>query len=106
MAWCPVDSGLLLSSGKDYRTFCWDTISGEVLTGAFHLLVHLIFFYGLLMVIFLVQVVCELPASSNWNFDVQWSPRIAGVLSTSSYDGRVNLYNIEVRKYQKVLSLL
>eukprot|EP00250_Pteridium_aquilinum_P017180 c23494_g1_i1 orf=196-3657(+) len=69
MAWCPIDSALLLSSAKDYRTVCWDTSSGEI--------------------------ICELPVSSNWNFDVQWSPRIAGVLSTSSYDGRVNLYNIE-----------
>lgn len=69
MAWCPIDSALLLSSAKDYRTVCWDTSSGEI--------------------------VCELPVSSNWNFDLQWSPRIAGVLSTSSYDGRVNLYNIE-----------
>ncbi|KAI5061484.1 hypothetical protein GOP47_0023989 [Adiantum capillus-veneris] len=69
MAWCPIDSALLLSSAKDYRTVCWDTSSGEI--------------------------VCELPVSSNWNFDLQWSPRIAGVLSSSSYDGRVNLYNIE-----------
>lgn len=69
MAWCPIDSSLLLSSAKDYRTVCWDTSSGEI--------------------------ICELPVSSNWNFDVQWSPRIAGVFSTSSYDGRVNLYNIE-----------
>lgn len=69
MAWCPIDSAFLLSSAKDYRTVCWDTSSGEI--------------------------ICELPVSSNWNFDVQWSPRIAGVLSTSSYDGRVNLYNIE-----------
>ncbi|KAH7443245.1 hypothetical protein KP509_02G027200 [Ceratopteris richardii] len=69
MAWCPIDSTLLLSSAKDYRTVCWDTSSGEI--------------------------ICELPVSSNWNFDLQWSPRIAGILSTSSYDGRVNLYNIE-----------
>ncbi|MCO5566725.1 hypothetical protein L7F22_020404 [Adiantum nelumboides] len=69
MAWCPIDSALLLSSAKDYRTVCWDTSSGEI--------------------------VCELPVSSNWNFDLQWSPRIAGILSSSSYDGRVNLFNIE-----------
>lgn len=31
MAWCPIDSSLLLSSAKDYRTVCWDTSSGEVL---------------------------------------------------------------------------
>ncbi len=42
------------------------------------------------------QVLCELPASGNWNFDVQWSPRTPGVLSTSSFDGQIGIYNIEV----------
>ncbi|KAH9534416.1 hypothetical protein CY35_17G005100 [Sphagnum magellanicum] len=69
MAWCPSDSSLLLSCAKDNRTLCWDTISGQVL--------------------------CELPASGNWNFDVQWSPCTPGVLSTSSFDGQIGIYNIE-----------
>ena len=71
MAWCPCDSGLLLSCGKDNRTLCWDTVSGEVLY--------------------------ELPAGTNWNFDLQWSPGARGLLSTSSFDGTVSIYNIEVR---------
>ena len=70
MAWCPCDSGLLLSCGKDNRTLCWDTVSGEVLY--------------------------ELPAGTNWNFDLQWSPGARGLLSTSSFDGTVSIYNIEV----------
>jgi hypothetical protein len=41
------------------------------------------------------QVLCELPASGNWNFDVQWSPCTPGVLSTSSFDGQIGIYNIE-----------
>jgi WD40 repeat protein len=69
MAWCPMDSSLLLTCAKDNSTFCWDTFSGEVLY--------------------------ELPASNNWNFDVQWSPRTPGVLSTSSFDGNISIYNIE-----------
>ncbi|CAK9869335.1 unnamed protein product [Sphagnum jensenii] len=69
MAWCPSDSSLLLSCAKDNRTLCWDTLSGQVL--------------------------CELPASGNWNFDVQWSPCTPGVLSTSSFDGQIGIYNIE-----------
>ncbi|XP_024364075.1 protein transport protein SEC31 homolog B isoform X2 [Physcomitrium patens] len=69
MAWCPSDSSLLLSSSKDNQTLCWDTASGEIL--------------------------CEVPAGNNWNFDVQWSPCTPGVLSTSSYDGRIGIYNIE-----------
>lgn len=43
-----------------------------------------------------LQILCEVPASNNWNFDVQWSPGIPGVLSTSSYDGKIGIYNIEV----------
>lgn len=43
-----------------------------------------------------LQILCEVPAGNNWNFDVQWSPCTPGVLSTSSYDGRIGIYNIEV----------
>ncbi|BBN16840.1 protein transport protein SEC31 [Marchantia polymorpha subsp. ruderalis] len=69
MAWCPIDSSLLLTCAKDNLTLCWDTFTGEIL--------------------------CELPARTNWNFDVQWSPRTPGVLSTSSFDGNIGIYNIE-----------
>jgi protein transport protein SEC31 len=69
MAWSKADPGLLLTCGKDNRTLCWDTDAGEILA--------------------------ELPASSNWNFDVQWSTTTPGVLSTSSFDGRVGLYNLQ-----------
>ena len=67
MAWSKADPGLLLTCGKDNRTLCWDTDAGEVLA--------------------------ELPASSNWNFDVQWSTTTPGVLSTSAFDGRRRPYN-------------
>lgn len=70
MAWCESDSSLLLSCAKDNRTYCWDTNSGEV--------------------------VAEVPASANWNFDVQWSPRCPGVLSTASFDGKLSLHNLQV----------
>eukprot|EP00959_Pyramimonas_sp_CCMP1952_P267114 5584713-Pyramimonas_sp.AAC.1 len=63
VAWCPSDTSLLLSCGKDNRTLCWDTNAGEV--------------------------VAEIPASSNWNFDVQWSPRTPGILGAASFDGKV-----------------
>lgn len=41
-------------------------------------------------------MVCELPAGTNWNFDVHWYPKIPGVISASSFDGKIGLYNIEV----------
>ncbi|KAF5469770.1 hypothetical protein F2P56_010332 [Juglans regia] len=69
MAWCPIDSSYLITCAKDSRTICWDTVSGEI--------------------------VCELPAGNNWNFDVHWYPKIPGVISASSFDGKVGFYNVE-----------
>lgn len=69
MSWCPNDSSYLLTCAKDNRTICWNTITGEI--------------------------VRELPAGANWNFDVHWYPRIPGVISASSFDGKIGIYNIE-----------
>lgn len=69
MSWCPNDSSYLLTCGKDSRTICWDTISGEI--------------------------AYELPAGTNWNFDVHWYQKIPGVISASSFDGKVGIYNIK-----------
>ena len=65
-SWCPNDANLLLSSGKDNRTIVWDPTTAEVL--------------------------CELPASSRWTFDVQWSPRLPAILSSASFDGTVQVH--------------
>ncbi|KAG1371097.1 protein transport protein SEC31 [Cocos nucifera] len=69
MSWCPYDSSFLLTCAKDNRTICWDTVTGEI--------------------------VCELPASTNWNFDIHWYPKIPGVISASSFDVKIGIYNIE-----------
>ncbi|XP_050283554.1 protein transport protein SEC31 homolog B [Quercus robur] len=69
MAWCPIDSSYLITCAKDSRTICWDTVSGEI--------------------------VSELPTGTNWNFDVHWYPKIPGVISASSFDGKIGIYNIE-----------
>ncbi|PWA83548.1 transducin family protein / WD-40 repeat family protein [Artemisia annua] len=69
MSWCPSDSSYLLTCAKDNRTICWDTGSGEI--------------------------VSELPAGTNWNFDVHWYPKIPGIISASSFDGKIGIYNIE-----------
>ncbi|XP_047315605.1 protein transport protein SEC31 homolog B-like [Impatiens glandulifera] len=69
MSWCPSDSSYLLSCAKDNRTICWDVVSGEI--------------------------VSELPAGTNWNFDVHWYPKIPGVISASSFDGKIGIYNME-----------
>ncbi|CAA0808925.1 Protein transport protein SEC31 homolog B [Striga hermonthica] len=69
MSWCPIESSYLLTCAKDNRTICWDTVSGEI--------------------------VAELPAGTNWNFDVHWYTKIPGIISASSFDGKVGIYNIE-----------
>ncbi|XP_024987452.1 protein transport protein SEC31 homolog B-like [Cynara cardunculus var. scolymus] len=69
MSWCPSDSSYLLTCAKDNRTICWDTGSAEI--------------------------VSELPAGTNWNFDVHWYPKIPGIISASSFDGKIGIYNIE-----------
>ena len=68
-SWCPNDSSLLLSAGKDNRTLCWDPNAGELL--------------------------CELPPAANWTFDVQWSPRIPALLSSCSFDGEVTIHSLQ-----------
>jgi protein transport protein SEC31 len=56
-----MDSELLLSCAKDNRTLCWNVKTGEI------------------------QSEVEVNAQT-WNFDVQWSPRIPAILSTSSLE--------------------
>ncbi|KAJ1962794.1 protein transport protein S31 [Dipsacomyces acuminosporus] len=68
LSWCRKDAGLLLSSGKDNRTICWNPLSGEI--------------------------VGELPPSNNWVYDVQWNQANPNLLSGASFDGRINLYTL------------
>jgi protein transport protein SEC31 len=44
------------------------------------------------------QIAYELPAGTNWNFDVHWYSKIPGVISASSFDGKIGIYNIKVHK--------
>jgi len=44
-----------------------------------------------------VQIAYELPAGTNWNFDVHWYPKIPGIISASSFDGKIGIYNIKVQ---------
>nr|XP_049594264.1 protein transport protein Sec31A isoform X5 [Syngnathus scovelli] len=68
IAWSMADPELLLSCGKDSRILCWNPNTGEV--------------------------VYELPAGSQWCFDVQWCPRNPAVLSAAHFDGRIDVYSI------------
>ena len=68
-SWCPFDTNLLISSGKDNRTIVWDPESAEYLT--------------------------ELPPASNWTFQVEWSPKKVGLVSCSSFAGEVNIFSLQ-----------
>ncbi|KAM9794226.1 protein transport protein Sec31A isoform 3-T3 [Syngnathus typhle] len=68
IAWSTADPELLLSCGKDSRILCWNPNTGEV--------------------------VYELPAGSQWCFDVQWCPRNPAVLSAAHFDGHIDVYSI------------
>ncbi|XP_019747877.1 protein transport protein Sec31A isoform X2 [Hippocampus comes] len=68
IAWSVADPELLLSCGKDSRILCWNPNTGEVLY--------------------------ELPAGSQWCFDVQWCPRNPAVLSAARFDGHIDIYSI------------
>lgn len=59
----------------------------------------LLLFLSLLVLWNLLQIVTELPAGTNWNFDVHWYPKIPGVISASSFDGKIGIYNIEVSSF-------
>ena len=43
---------------------------------------------------YILQVVYELPTSTQWCFDVQWCPRNPAIISSSSFDGHVSLYSL------------
>ena len=40
------------------------------------------------------QVVYELPATSQWIFEVHWCPRNPAIISTSSFDGHISMYSL------------
>ncbi|KAJ1018643.1 hypothetical protein NDA13_006333 [Ustilago tritici] len=69
LSWCKQDADLLLSCGKDNRSICWNPQTCEI--------------------------VGELPSSSNWSFEVQWSPRNPGMLATASFDGNIGVHSLQ-----------
>ncbi|TPX63442.1 hypothetical protein SpCBS45565_g06633 [Spizellomyces sp. 'palustris'] len=69
VSWCPKDSDLLLSSGKDNSTLAWNPTTGEMIG--------------------------ELARSNNWSFDVQWCPRNPDLVAISSFDGNVSVHSLQ-----------
>ncbi|KAG4093393.1 WD40 repeat-like protein [Neocallimastix lanati (nom. inval.)] len=69
VSWCPKDSELLLSAGKDNRTICWNPLTGEMIG--------------------------EFERCDNWTFDAQWNYRNPDYVSVCSYDGSVKLFSLQ-----------
>lgn len=69
VAWCPKDSDLLLSCGKDNRTIVWNPSKGEVLG--------------------------DLEHSGNWSFEAQWSTRNPDLIGVASFDGKVTIHSLQ-----------
>lgn len=72
LAWCNQDPDLLISSGKDNKILCWNPNSSNA--------------EG--------EIVCEIPNSQQWIFEVNWCPRNPSLIVSSSCDGHTSIYSI------------
>ncbi|RPA87007.1 hypothetical protein BJ508DRAFT_410594 [Ascobolus immersus RN42] len=69
VSWCKQDSDLLLTSGKDNRTICWNPNTGVKLG--------------------------EFPIVANWTFQTRWNPRNPTYFATASFDGKITVQSIQ-----------
>lgn len=67
--WCKQDSTFLLSSGKDNKTFLWDTNDGSKIG--------------------------EYPVTSNWNFQTSFSTHYPDIFASASYDGKISIQTLQ-----------
>jgi protein transport protein SEC31 len=92
MSWCPHDDNLLVSSGKDNKTYLWDiqTLKSvteipnddpSVMSNNERTSTDL---YG----------ASGLSSSQQKRYDIKWSPIRRGVLSTCSFDRKVQIHSI------------
>jgi protein transport protein SEC31 len=69
LSWCPQDSDILLSCGKDNRTIAWNPHSGEQLG--------------------------EFPVVTNWTFQTRFNPSNPNLLATASFDGKIAIQTLQ-----------
>lgn len=67
--WCKQDSSLLISSGKDNKTFLWDINDGSKIG--------------------------EYPVTSNWNFQTSFSSHYPDYFASASYDGKITIQTLQ-----------
>ncbi|KAI9352622.1 hypothetical protein BDR26DRAFT_849574 [Obelidium mucronatum] len=70
LAWCPKDSDLLLSCGKDNRTIVWNPSGAGTIIGDLH---H----------------------SSNWSFEAQWCNRNPDLIAVAGFDGKLSVHSLQ-----------
>ncbi|KAJ3406976.1 protein transport protein S31 [Chytriomyces hyalinus] len=71
LAWCPKDSDLLLSCGKDNRTVLWNPSTATMIGDVHH--------------------------SSNWTFEASWCPRNPDLVAIAGFDGIVSVHSLQAR---------
>uniref|UniRef100_A0A6B2EKZ1 Protein transport protein Sec31A n=1 Tax=Phlebotomus kandelakii TaxID=1109342 RepID=A0A6B2EKZ1_9DIPT len=80
LTWCPRDSDLMVSCGKDNKILCWNPNStraeGEILS--------------------------EIASTLQWYSDVQWCPRNPAIVAAASLDGNVTVYSLFGGSQQQV----
>ena len=69
LSWCDQDSDILLSSGKDNKTLCWNPQTGELLG--------------------------EFPEATNWTFQTRFSPHNPNLSATASFDGKISIQTLQ-----------
>lgn len=69
LSWCQQDSDILLSSGKDNKTLCWNPQTGELL-GKFL-------------------------EATNWTFETRFSPHYPNLAATASFDGKIAIQTLQ-----------
>ncbi|ORY35144.1 hypothetical protein BCR33DRAFT_722497 [Rhizoclosmatium globosum] len=72
LSWCPKDSSLLLSCGKDNRTIVWDPSSGPE-----------------------GKVIGDLHRSRNWSFEAQWCHRNPDLIAVAGFDGTISVHSLQ-----------
>ncbi|KFY50708.1 hypothetical protein V496_09232 [Pseudogymnoascus sp. VKM F-4515 (FW-2607)] len=69
LSWCEQDSDILLSSGKDNKTICWNPQTGELLG--------------------------EFPEATNWTFQTRFNPHNPNLSATASFDGKISVQTLQ-----------
>ena len=114
LSWSAMDPALLVSSGIDGRTICWNVDTGRVLceldaddgatpsahagvgdalnghaTGG-NAVAASMGAHGMGMAI----GGGDAPRSARWNFNVSWSPRLTSIFATSAFDGTLAVHSV------------